>query len=60
MKTQKEIEIEIACEEAKIPILEKRLSEFRANGDFGGTLQTTQGIDIIKTKINTLKWVLEQ
>jgi hypothetical protein len=60
MKTQKEIEIEIACEEAKIPMLEKQLSEYNTKGDFGGITITKQGIDSVKTKINVLKWVLEK
>lgn len=60
MKTHKEIEIEIAGEEAKIPMLEKQLSEYNIKGDFGGIMITKQGIDLVKTKINVLKWVLEK
>jgi hypothetical protein len=60
MKTETEIEVEIACEEAKIPMLQKQLSEFLSKEDFGGTVQITQAIDLIKTKINTLKWVIGQ
>jgi hypothetical protein len=60
MKTETEIKVEIACEEAKIPILQRQLNENTDSGNVGGTVQMTQAIDLIKTKINTLKWVIEQ
>lgn len=60
MKSETDILVQIAIEENKLPVLVQMLSSYRQEQDTGGVLTTSQEIEIIKTKIETLNWVLKK
>ena len=60
MKSETDILVQIAIEENKLPVLVQMLSSYRQEQDTGGVLTTSQEIEIIKTKIETLNWILKK